>query len=155
RGCRRPRRHRSRGGTEPGRLPDGAVPGGPGGRSDSGGSAARRPVAAGTPRQRHGPGLHAVLPVRTAAAPTALKEVSMSHGTSALGQVGAACFGIAVGYITYRTLVRTTEKAAISDLGAVVSAIGGAAVTGLFAPRGILFAWYSIGLLAGMALFFV
>lgn len=79
----------------------------------------------------------------------------MSQGASALGQVGAACFGIAVGYITYRTLVRTTDKAAISDLGAVVSAIGGAAVTGLFAPGSSLFGWYSIGLLAGMALFFV
>jgi len=79
----------------------------------------------------------------------------MSNGIGALGQVGAACFGIAVGYITYRTLARTTDKAAISDLGAVVSAIGGAAVTGLFTPGTSLFAWYSIGLLAGMALFFV
>jgi hypothetical protein len=79
----------------------------------------------------------------------------MSTGASVLGQIGAACFGIVVGYITYRTLARTTDKAAISDLGAVVSAIGGAAVTGLFAPGTSLFAWYSIGLLAGMALFFV
>lgn len=78
----------------------------------------------------------------------------MSSGTSALGQVGAACFGIAVGYITYRRLVRTTDKAALSDLIAVVGVIGGAAVTGLFAPGTALFAWYSIGLLAGMALFF-
>jgi len=79
----------------------------------------------------------------------------MSSGTSALGQVGAACFGIAVGYITYRMLVRTTEKAAISVLAAAVGAIGGAAVTGLFTPGTSLFAWYSIGLLAGMTLFFV
>lgn len=78
----------------------------------------------------------------------------MSSGTSALGQIGAACFGIAVGYITYRTLVRTTEKTAISVLAAAVGAIGGAAVTGLFTPGTSLFAWYSIGLLAGMALFF-
>ena len=79
----------------------------------------------------------------------------MSSGTSALGQVGAACFGIAVGYMTYRRLVRSTENAALSDLVALAGAIGGAAVTGLFAPGTTLFAWYSIGLLAGMALFFV
>jgi hypothetical protein len=79
----------------------------------------------------------------------------MSTGTSALGQVGAVCFGVTVGYITYRRLVRTTGKAAISDLAAVAGAIGGAAVTGLFAPGTDVFAWYSIGLLVGMALFFV
>jgi hypothetical protein len=79
----------------------------------------------------------------------------MSNAAGVLGQVGAACFGVAVGYITYRTLVRTTDKAAISDLGAVVGVIGGAAVTGVFTPGTSLFAWYSIGLLAGMMLFFV
>jgi hypothetical protein len=79
----------------------------------------------------------------------------MTSGTGVLGQVGAVCFGIAVGYLTYRTLVRTTEKTAISALAALVGAIGGAAVTGLFAPGTSLFAWYSIGLLAGMAVFFV
>ena len=78
----------------------------------------------------------------------------MSSGTSALGQIGAACFGIAVGYLTYRTLVRTADKTVISVLAAAVGAIGGAAVTGLFAAGTSLFAWYSIGLLAGMALFF-
>jgi len=79
----------------------------------------------------------------------------MSNGAGVLGQIGAGCFGVAVGYITYRTLVRTTNKAAISDLAAVVGAIGGAAVTSIFRPGTNLFAWYSIGLLAGMALFFV
>jgi hypothetical protein len=76
-------------------------------------------------------------------------------GTGALGQVGAACFGIAVGYITYRALVRTAVNASIAVLAAAVGAIGGAAVTGLFAPGASLFAWYSIGLLAGMSVFFV
>ena len=79
----------------------------------------------------------------------------MSSGASAFGQVGAACFGIAVGYLTYRTLVRTTEKATICVLAAVLGAVGGAAVTGLFAPGTSLFAWYSIGLLAGIAVFFL
>src|SRR5260370_41039281 len=72
-------------------------------------------------------------------------------GTGALGQVGAACFGITVGYLTYRTLVRTAVNASIFVLAAVVSAVGGAAVTGLFAPGTSVFAWYAIALLAGMA----
>src|SRR5260370_18419117 len=72
-------------------------------------------------------------------------------GTGALGQVGAACFGIAVGYLSYLALVRTIVNASISVLTAAASAIGGAAVTGLFAPGTSVFAWYAIGLLAGMA----
>ncbi|WP_331732489.1 hypothetical protein [Streptomyces sp. NBC_00989] len=68
--------------------------------------------------------------------------------------VGACCFGVAIGYITYRTLIRT-EKAAVSDLTAVVGAVGGAAVTGLFDPQqGDTFGWYAIGLLTGLAAFF-
>jgi hypothetical protein len=75
-------------------------------------------------------------------------------GTGVLGQLGAACFGIAVGYLTYRALVRTAVNASISVLAAVVGAVGGAAVTGLFAPGTAVFAWYAIGLLAGMAVCF-
>jgi hypothetical protein len=79
----------------------------------------------------------------------------MDAGTSALGQVGAVCFGIAVGYLTCRMLARNTERVVISDVTAVAGVIGGAAVTGLFVPGTSVFAWYSIGLLAAMALFFV
>jgi hypothetical protein len=69
--------------------------------------------------------------------------------------VGACCFGVVVGYITYRTLIRT-HKTAVTDIVTVISAIGGAAVTGLFDPnQGDAFGWYSIGLLAGMAAFFL
>ena len=73
-------------------------------------------------------------------------------GTGVLGQVGAACFGVAVGYLTYRALVRTAVNASVSVLAAAVGAVGGAAVTSLFAAS--VFAWYSIGLLAGMAVLF-
>ena len=69
-------------------------------------------------------------------------------------QIGAACFGIAIGFITYRTLIRTVDRTAIADLAAVIAAVGGGAVTVLFAPGSILFGWYAIGLLAGMGLFF-
>lgn len=69
---------------------------------------------------------------------------------------GALMFGAVVGFITYRTLIRTTDKAAISDLGAVVGVIGGAAVTGLFDPHtSDLFGWYAIGLAGGLATYFV
>lgn len=77
-------------------------------------------------------------------------------GSGVVMPVGAVCFGLTVGYITYRTLVRTADKAAITDLAAVVGAIGGGAVTGLFNPsQGDLFGWYSIGLVAGVAVFFL
>jgi hypothetical protein len=70
--------------------------------------------------------------------------------------LGAICFGFVVGYITYRTLARTTEKAVITDLTVVVSVLGGAAVTGLFNPdHGDLFGWYAIGLAIGLAAFFL
>jgi len=69
--------------------------------------------------------------------------------------VGALVFGLVVGFITYRTLVRTTAQAAVSDLGAVVAAIGGGAVTKLYEPSGTSFAWYAIGLALGMLVFFV
>ncbi|MEW2463358.1 hypothetical protein [Streptomyces massasporeus] len=73
----------------------------------------------------------------------------------AVMSVGAVCFGVAVGYITYRTLVRA-ERSAVSDLATVITAVGGGAVTGLFDPQeGDTFGWYSIGLLAGMAVFFL
>ncbi len=65
--------------------------------------------------------------------------------------VGALCFGIAIGYITYRTLARTTDKASITDLAAVIGAVGGGTVTTLFgSANGKMFAFYSIGLVAGM-----
>lgn len=61
--------------------------------------------------------------------------------------IGAVCFGIIMGWVTYRTLRRTGETVAISNIASVVGAVGGAAVTGLF--KGSLFSWYCIGLAAG------
>ncbi|MBK3562678.1 hypothetical protein [Streptomyces sp. MBT62] len=76
-------------------------------------------------------------------------------GSQFVMSTGACCFGLAIGYITYRTLARS-EKAAVTDLTTVVGAVGGAAVTGLFDPQqGDAFGWYAIGLLAGMILFFL
>jgi hypothetical protein len=66
-------------------------------------------------------------------------------------EVGVLCFGLVVGYITYRTLVRTTANAAISDLATVIGAIGGGAVTALVEPGTPIFGWYGLGLVVGFA----
>jgi uncharacterized membrane protein YeaQ/YmgE (transglycosylase-associated protein family) len=64
--------------------------------------------------------------------------------------VGAVCFGVVVGYITYRTLKRRTGPAQLSDIATVIGAIGGAAITSMFDNRDTdAFGWYSIGLLIG------
>ncbi len=63
--------------------------------------------------------------------------------------IGTACFGILIGYITYRTLARTTDAASISDLAAVIGAVGGGAVTAIVQPQTENFGWYAIGLLVG------
>jgi len=63
--------------------------------------------------------------------------------------VGSVCFGLFVGYITYRTLARTADKTSISDLTAVIGAVGGGAVTTIVRPQTDNFGWYAIGLLAG------
>jgi uncharacterized membrane protein YeaQ/YmgE (transglycosylase-associated protein family) len=61
---------------------------------------------------------------------------------------GALLFGVVVGWITYRTLVRRGGGAQISDIATVIGAVGGGAVTALFHdPR--LFGLYSIGLFVG------
>jgi crotonobetainyl-CoA:carnitine CoA-transferase CaiB-like acyl-CoA transferase len=70
--------------------------------------------------------------------------------SSLVTSIGAACFGVVTGYITYRTLARTTTP----HIAAVVAAVGGGAVTAIFpAKESDAFGWYSIGLVAGMALY--
>jgi hypothetical protein len=59
--------------------------------------------------------------------------------------IGAGAFGFVVGWIVYRTLRRREDRAALSDLSAVLAAIGGGAVTQLF-PDSKLFGAYGIGL---------
>lgn len=63
--------------------------------------------------------------------------------------IGTLCFGLLIGFITYRTLIRTTDQTSINDLVVVISAIGGGAVTALVRPRTNAFGWYAIGLLVG------
>jgi hypothetical protein len=70
---------------------------------------------------------------------------------STVFNIGAVCFGLVIGWIAYRTL-RRSEAAAISDIAAVVAALGGGAVVGIF-KVGDSFGWYAIGLAAGFFLY--
>jgi hypothetical protein len=63
-------------------------------------------------------------------------------------QIGAATFGIVLGWIVYRSL-RRQATSGVSDISSVLGAIGGAAILGLFPARTTDFGWYSIGLAVG------
>ena len=67
--------------------------------------------------------------------------------------VGIVCFGVLIGFITYRTLARTTDSASVSDLATVIGAVGGGAVTAIVRPQTDLFGWYAIGLLVGFVVY--
>jgi O-antigen/teichoic acid export membrane protein len=66
---------------------------------------------------------------------------------------GAVAFGLVIGWITYRTLRRSGESAGISDIAAVIGAVGGATVTGLF--EAAAFSAYAIGLAIGFFGYFI
>ncbi len=68
--------------------------------------------------------------------------------------VGAACFGFVVGWITYRTLRRKEGSAALSDIATVLGVVGGGTVTALF-KEADTFAWYAIGLAGGFFLYLI
>jgi ABC-type Co2+ transport system permease subunit len=67
---------------------------------------------------------------------------------------GALCFGLVIGWVTYRTLRRQGETVALSNIASVIGAVGGAAVTTLFASKE-LFGWYSIGLAVGFVAYMI
>lgn len=72
----------------------------------------------------------------------------MALDPASLSAAGAACFGVVIGWITYRTLRRREGAAALSDIATVLGAVGGAAVTGIFGEPH-LFGAYSVGLAVG------
>jgi uncharacterized membrane protein YeaQ/YmgE (transglycosylase-associated protein family) len=69
-------------------------------------------------------------------------------------QIGALAFGLVIGWVTYRTLRRTEETVALSNIATVIGAVGGGAVMALFESQN-LFAAYSIGLAAGFFLYLI
>ena len=62
--------------------------------------------------------------------------------------VGAVCFGVVIGWVTYRTLRRREGGAALSDIASVIGAVGGAGVTTRFDDTDV-FGAYCIGLAGG------
>jgi hypothetical protein len=62
--------------------------------------------------------------------------------------VGAACFGLVIGWVTYRTLARRIDGVSLSDIATVIGAVGGAAVVAIFNDKQ-QFGLYSIGLAVG------
>lgn len=68
--------------------------------------------------------------------------------------IGAACFGLVIGWITYRTLRRRKGQAAISDIGTVVAAVGGGAVSAMLG-NWLVFGCYGIGLAVGFFAYLV
>lgn len=62
--------------------------------------------------------------------------------------IGALCFGLVIGWVTYRT-IRRSQTNGLSDLATVLGAVGGAGVTALFPAKTDLFGGYCIGLAVG------
>jgi hypothetical protein len=61
---------------------------------------------------------------------------------------GAFCFGLVIGWVTYRTL-RKSKTSGLGDIAIVIGAVGGAAVTTLFPSKDEVFGAYCIGLVIG------
>lgn len=67
---------------------------------------------------------------------------------------GAICFGLVIGWVSYRTLRRRTDGVSLSDISAVIGAIGGAAITAIFQTPEV-FGAYCIGLAIGFFGYFI
>jgi hypothetical protein len=62
--------------------------------------------------------------------------------------LGAICFGLVIGWITYRTLRRAAGAVGLTGLATVLAAVGGGAVTALFGQPDV-FRAYAVGLAIG------
>jgi hypothetical protein len=66
---------------------------------------------------------------------------------------GPFCFGLVIGWVTYRTLRRKADGVALGDIAAVLGAVGGATVVALF--KNDAFDSYCIGLAVGFFAYFI
>jgi hypothetical protein len=66
---------------------------------------------------------------------------------------GPFCFGLVIGWVTYRTLRRKADGVALGDLASVIGAVGGAAIVALF--KNAAFDSYCIGLAVGFFAYFI
>jgi uncharacterized membrane protein YeaQ/YmgE (transglycosylase-associated protein family) len=62
--------------------------------------------------------------------------------------IGVLCFGLVLGWITYRTLRLRAGTGVLADIVAILTALVGAGITALFRDD-VLFGLYSIGLALG------
>jgi uncharacterized membrane protein YeaQ/YmgE (transglycosylase-associated protein family) len=67
--------------------------------------------------------------------------------------LGPFCFGLVIGWVTYRTLRRKAEGVALGDIASVLGAIGGATIVALF--KNAAFNSYCIGLAVGFFAYFI
>jgi hypothetical protein len=71
------------------------------------------------------------------------------------GQTGALAFGLVIGWFLYLVNRYRRGDVQIGDITTVVGAIGGAAVTSLFADSSDLFGAYGVGLAIGFFGYFI
>jgi hypothetical protein len=71
-----------------------------------------------------------------------------------IADIGAVLFGVVIGWITYRTLIRQSGPVNVSDIATVLGAVGGAAVLSIFNSK-YLFGLYALGLAIGFFAFFI
>jgi len=67
--------------------------------------------------------------------------------------LGPFCFGLVIGWVTYRTLRRKVDGVALGDIAAVIAAVGGAAVVALF--KNAAFDVYCVGMAVGFFAYLV
>ena len=67
--------------------------------------------------------------------------------------IGAVCFGLVFGWLSYRTLPRKTGSAAISDIATITGTVG-TGITTFFRDETI-FGFYSLGLAVGFFAYLV
>ena len=65
---------------------------------------------------------------------------------------GPFCFGLVIGWVTYRTLRRKAEGVALGDIASVLGAVGGATIVAVF--KNDAFDSYCIGLAVGFFAYF-
>ena len=74
---------------------------------------------------------------------------------STLQLVGAACFGLLIGWFVYYINRYRTGDVQLSDLVTLIGVIGGTAVLALFPAKSDLFGAYGLGLAIGFFLYFL
>jgi uncharacterized membrane protein YeaQ/YmgE (transglycosylase-associated protein family) len=72
----------------------------------------------------------------------------MSLEVLAMAVIGAICFGLVIGWITYGTLRHRRSGAGLTELAAVLAAVGGGLVTALLELPEV-FGGYAVGLAVG------